>query len=325
MSQSIAIGIDVGGTTISAALVPENGQPLETVNWHGDMARGPEAVLDDIINKIDQLLESHGVSRDRVVGIGVGAPGPLSQKRGVIINAANLPGWQDVHICKLLSSKSGYPCVLDNDANAAAYGEYWVGTDKEVEDLVALTLGTGLGSGVILSGKLLHGHFENAAELGHMIVQPGGRLCTCGQCGCLEQYASAGNIARQAAEKVRAGATSKLSEISNGGGELDAKAIAQAAREGDGLAVKIWEEACFYLAVACVNIQHAFNPQMVILGGGMSLAGDFLLDRVGHHIGEQTWKLHDNTPTIALSKLGDRAGVIGAAGIAWQKCEKVCP
>ena len=177
-----------------------------------------------------------------------------------------------------------------------------------------LTLGTGVGAGVIIDGRVLHGHFENAAELGHTIVVPDGLPCPCGQRGCLEQYASAAGVARRAQAAIAAGETGALLSHE----KVDARAVAACAAQGDPLADRVWNDACRYLAIACINIQHAYNPQVVVLGGGMSLAGDVLLQRVLREVEGQRWTLCEDVPRITLATLGYDAGVIGAACMAWQ-------
>jgi glucokinase len=223
-----------------------------------------------------------------------------------------------------LRSRLGVPIVLENDANAAAFGEHWVGAGRGGGDLVMLTLGTGVGAGVILNGRLLHGHFENAAELGHMIVVPNGLPCPCGQRGCLEAYASAASVARRAVSAVAGGEPSALRGLADGGYPIDAEQVARLAQEGDKVCHRIWEEACIYLALACVNVEHAFNPAMIVLGGGLAAAGSFLLDGVHDHFLRQRWSFGDDAPTIALAALGDDAGVSGAAGLAWAGYEEPC-
>lgn len=315
MSHKYAVGLDVGGTDIKAALVDDHGRiAFKTVRPTG-AERGPEAVLEDMADLAREVTTGADVSQSSVVGVGIGAPGPLSPRRGVILRAANLPGFENVPLRDELARRLALPAVFDNDGNAAAYGEFWVGAGRHVADMVLLTLGTGVGAGVILSGRLLHGHFENAAELGHIIVEVGGRACRCGQRGCLEQYASASGVARRAIEELRAGANSVLTRSTVSLEGITSKAVADAARSGDPLAARIWDDACRYLAVACVNAQHSFNPAMVVLGGGMSAAGDLLIDGVRGHLHQQRWSLVEDLPELVLAKLGNDAGVIGAGGL----------
>jgi glucokinase len=323
MSDKLAVGIDLGGTNCSAALVRDNGEIVKHVRRTSDPARGPEVVLESLAEMVHELIQQQDISRDDIVGLGIGSPGPLSHRDGIVFRSANLPGWENVRVRRGLLERTGLPTILDNDANAAALAEYWVGAGKGVRQLVVLTLGTGIGSGVIINGEILRGYFENAAELGHTIVAARGRPCSCGQCGCLEQYAAPGGLARHCIERLRAGEQSSLAEVLKTEGGFGSRAIAEAAQQGDRLAQELWDEACFYLAVGCVNIQHAFNPQMLVLAGGMTKAGDFLLSRVREHFERMHWQLHNDAPEITISTLGNDAGVIGAAGLAWQAREGV--
>ncbi len=319
MAVSVSIGIDIGGTNLKGAAVDRNGHILARHVRPTQLTREPRSVVNDMVDLVDDLLARASVDRSALCGVGVGSPGPLSVRRGRIIRAANLPGWEDVALRDMLCHKLDTTVVIENDGNAAAYGEYWVGAGRESEDLVLLTLGTGVGAGVIQDGQVLHGHFENAAELGHMIVVPGGLPCACGQRGCLEQYCSARSVARRVIAAIRSGEPSELSAGLQADTTIDARLVADSARQGDPLCLRIWNEACLYLAVACVNIQHAFNPARVLLGGGMSQAGDFLLDGVKQRFADQKWSLHDDYPEIALAGLGYDAGVIGAAGLVWRE------
>ena len=314
----VAIGIDLGGTNLKAAVVDDKGRIL---SQHAEETAGcdPDTTISKTVRLVERLLSALSLDRDELVGVGVGAPGPLSHRTGTIIRAANLPGWVDVPIRDRLRDELDGAVALDNDGNAAAYGEYWVGAGRSGGDLVMLTLGTGVGAGVILDGRVLRGHFENAAELGHTIVDRDGLPCSCGQRGCLEQYASAAAVARRVVAAIQEGQPCELADSVRKGETIDAQRVVEGARNGDPLCVRVFDDACCYLAIACVNIQHAFNPARIVLGGGMSLAGADLLDRVKDHARGQTWSLHEDLPTINLAELGYDAGVIGAAGLAWQE------
>ncbi len=317
MGDKVAAGLDLGGTNVRAAFVAADGKIIKDVSRRTQPERGPGPVIEDMAEMLEQLINDLDISRDDIIGLGVGAPGPLSHRDGIIYKSANLPGWQNVRIRRGLLERTGLPTVLDNDANTAAFAEFWVGAGKGVREMVCLTLGTGIGSGVIIGGEVLRGHFENAAELGHMIVHADGRQCSCGQRGCLELYASASNLAKYCMEEVQAGADSSLAELLERNDTFTAQDVCEAAKAGDELAVKYWDQACRYLAIGVINAQHSFNPQLLVLAGGMTKAGDFLLSRVKRHAREQAWKLFDDAPDITISVLGNDAGVIGAAGIAW--------
>ena len=319
---TVSVGIDLGGTTLTGVMVDRDGKRLASRTTPADVHRGPDAVIADMVELVDALLAEVSLDRKALIGVGVAAPGPLSPSKsdcsrsGRIIRSANLPGWVDVPLCDRLGEALGVPITLENDGNAAAFGEFRRGAGKDGADLVMLTLGTGVGAGVIINGQILRGHFENAAELGHMIVVHDGLQCPCGQRGCLEQYASAGAVARRAAAALERGDSSSLAEAVKNGAAIDSETVVSCARAGDELCLRIWDEACFHLGVACITIQHAFNPSRIVLGGGMSEAGSFLVDRVTHHLHRQRWTLHEDLPAIVPAKLGRHAGAIGAAVLA---------
>jgi len=317
MVEKLAAGIDLGGTNTAVALVNSKGVIVRSRRTKTNAGRPADAVCDEIGEIVHALIRDCGVTRDDIVGLGIGAPGPLSHRDGIIYQSANLDGWKNIRLRRAMLERTGLPTILDNDANAAAYGEFWVGAGRATRDMVALTLGTGIGAGVIIDGQIVRGHFENAAELGHMIVEPNGRPCSCGQRGCLEQYASAGNLARYCQERMAGGESSSLKTVLDQGTELTSRHIADAARDGDPFALEAWDKACHYIALGCVNVQHAFNPERIVLAGGMTKSGDFLLSRVVRHFKGMYWQLLDDVPELAISVLGDDAGVIGAAGLAW--------
>jgi glucokinase len=310
------VGVDLGGTNIKAGLVDENAVIKSKSSV--PTGQGAEVVVKNIINAAEQAIEQAGIKRSEVVGIGIGSPGPMSHRQGMVINPGNLPGMKNVPVRELVTKATGIRTTLENDANAAAFGEFWAGAGRGVSDLVMFTLGTGVGGGVITEGRLLRGYFENGAELGHMLVQPGGRRCSCGQPGCLEAYSSAYFLARRAEEFIAEGRKSTLKKYMAGGQIIMAEHVVAEAKAGDELAQQVWNEACYYLAVACVTMQHVVNPQRVVMAGGLIAAGDFLLAPIRKYFSELTWKLLDDYPEIIFATLGNDAGFIGAAGCAWQ-------
>lgn len=312
MTPRLTIGIDLGGTDIKAALVSDDRAPDTCITRPTNADTGPDRVIDNLVAIIDELR-----STATPAAVGIGTPGPLSPSRGVVYRSANLPGWDNVPLRDTIAQRTGLPVVIDNDANVAAYGQYRA--DPSVRNLIFITLGTGVGAGTIVDGRIFHGHYENASEWGHMIVHPGGILCNCGQRGCLEMYASAHNIARRVTDEINAGAVSCLcgDGVSPGNHPVvTAPDVVTAAREGDPVAARIWDEACHALAVACVNMQHALNPRRILFGGGMSAAGDFLLDTIHGHYDNLHWRLCDDAPELRLATLTNAAGIIGAAALA---------
>lgn len=317
MAGKYCVGIDLGGTNIKAGLFDRDAKSLSKFPIPTGVEKGRDHVVSQIISAIQRAIGDAKVGGDDVVGVGMGSPGPMSHRNGMIINPGNLPCLRDTPICAIIKERTGLRATLENDADAAAYGEFWGGAGRGIRDMVMFTLGTGVGGGVITQGRMLRGHFEAAAELGHIIVQPGGRRCSCNQLGCLEAYSSAGNIAARTAEEIRAGKASSLKARLDRGEELRTEHVVEAAKAGDALASMVWDDACRYLAMACVIMQHVTNPQRVVLAGGMINAGDFLLNRIRKHRDELTWNLIDDRPEIMFATLGDDAGVIGAAGCAW--------
>lgn len=316
MTRQLFVGVDLGGTNIKAGLLDDQANLLARLSIATEAEHGPDHVIARIVQAIDQVLAQAGLPRQDVAGVGIGAPGAMSHKKGLIIAPPNLPGWHNVPLRDRVAALLGLPTVLENDANAAAWGEFWAGAGRGTDNMVMFTLGTGVGGGIIIDGQILRGAFDNAAELGHMIVKPGGRPCGCGQQGCLEAYSSAAATARRAIEAIQAGQDSSLKARLEAGQPVESRHVEQAARAGDPLAERIWDEACYYLAIACVNVQHFCNPQRVVLAGGMIGAGAFLLDRVRKHFDQQTWTVAQDRPEIALATLGNEAGLIGAAGAA---------
>ncbi len=316
MRQKLIVGIDLGGTNLQCGIVTDQGAVLHRATRPSRPERGPEPVLDDMAKLVESVIREIGASHDEVLGIGIGAPGPLSHRDGLIYKAANLPGWVNVRVPRGIIKRVSLPATLENDGNAAAYGEFWAGAGKDVRSMIALTLGTGLGAGAIIDGEIHHGHFENALELGHTIVEPDGRPCMCGQRGCLEQYCSASSLGRQAVREIEQGAKSSLTDRVVPGQPLGSLPVVEAARAGDPLASRIWDDACRFLAIGCINLQHTFNPERIVLGGGMSRAGGFLLDRVRFHLEARKWHLHNDLPDVVIGRLDNNAGVIGAAGCA---------
>ena len=310
------IGIDLGGTYIKFGLLDEQrrGGELRQLNTPA----GGQAVVEQMVRGAESLLAERGVKHEDVLGVGIGSPGPLDLHRGVIIDMPNIEGMRNLPIRDLVSERLSLPAVLDNDANCAAFGEHLCGGGSG-KDLVLLTLGTGVGSGIIVDGRLLHGAHGVGSEFGHMLVDPGGELCNCGQRGCLERYCSATFIAHRATRMIQEGRNGLLAAVLKQKGDINSLDIEHAATAGDELATEIWDGAAYYLAVGCVNIARALDPDEILLGGGLAKAGAALLEPVRKHFAALHWKLTDRLTHIDLARLGNDAGTLGAAGVAWAK------
>ena len=302
-SNDTAIGIDVGGTAIKGGLVALDGTIIERRSTPANANEGVDAMISRIAGLIMELqTHAHGVGRS-IASVGIGVPGTIRHREGIVEAPPNLPGWINIPLVDRVQKLTSLRVHLENDANAAALGEFLCGAGQGVSDMVMLTLGTGVGGGIIADGKLFRGALENAGELGHMIVEPRGRRCGCGQLGCLEAYASASYTAARYREKLGA----------NVDCAIDAENVVDAVKNGDPVAMEVWEETCFYLAIGCINIQHILNPQLIVFAGGMSAAGDLLLEPVRGQIAAQCSEKLGPKPVVGLAKLGNDAGLVGAA------------
>lgn len=318
MARRCFVGIDLGGTNVKGGVVDDERRVLCKVSIRTQAEHGPDHVIERMAGLVDRVIAKANLTKSDIEAVGIGSPGSMSHTHGIIIRPPNLPGWVNVPLRDRIKEMTGLPTTLENDANAAAWGEFWAGAGRGTRHMVMFTLGTGVGGGIITDGRLMRGHFDNAAELGHTIVVPGGRRCGCGQLGCLEAYASASYTARRATEAIQSGEASALATALEAKGEITSEDVVNAAAAGDALAARIFDETCYYLAIACVNVQHATNPERILMAGGMIAAGeDALLKPIRKKAAELTWKAADDLPTIMFATLGNDAGLIGAAGAAW--------
>ncbi|HVP13772.1 MAG TPA: ROK family protein [Phycisphaerae bacterium] len=312
-SGTTAIGVDLGGTAIKGGLVTPTGKVLAQHSVRTERDGGVDHVIERMVDLIDHLRKEARNLSVKVQAIGLGMPGTLSRRRGTVISPPNLPGWRNVPIVERIGSATGLSVMLDNDANNAALGEYLCGAGWGVRDLAVITLGTGIGGGLILDGKLWRGYFENAGEIGHNIIHAGGRRCSCGQQGCLEAYSSANSIVARTIEGMEGGEESCLRHVHEAGDPIRAEMIVDAAAAGDKLATRIWQEACWYLAIACVNLQHLLNLQRIVLSGGLSGAGERLKGPVEAAMNEVCSTKLGHPPELRIASLGNSAGFIGSA------------
>ncbi len=310
------VGVDLGGTNIRAGCVDEEATVLSALSVPTEGQSGPEGVMDRIAQAARQAVQEAGLTLGEVLAVGVGAPGTIDFDAGVVAIAPNLPGWNDVALQQGISDRLDVTTVIENDANAAAYGEYWAGAGARADPMVLLTLGTGIGGGIIIGGQLLHGASGAAAELGHTIIKFGGRKCGCGNRGCLEAYASATALVARFKEAAEAGARGPLAESVRRGGEVTSEGIYEAASAGDQFAREMMEETGVLLGYGIVSIVHALNPARVVLSGGVAGAGEMLMGPVRRTVAEMTFPLSQRPLKVVFAELAGDAGFIGAAGCA---------
>jgi glucokinase len=305
-SRGLALGLDVGGTKIAAGVVDSSGAVRGFVSAPTEAERGPEDGLARLFELARRAVARAGADWAEIGGIGIGCGGPLDSDAGVLIAPLHLPGWAGVRISELVAAEFGRRAVLDNDATAAAAGEHRYGAGRGTRNMVYLTVSTGVGGGVILDGRLHRGPTGNGGELGHVTVDWRGRLCRgCGRRGCLEAYASGTSIAERAHEAGMSG--------------VAAADVAAAARAGEEPAARIWAETCEALACGITSIANLFDPELVVVGGGVSRAGEQLLAPVRELVDAQAIRHPGRTLRIAPAGLADAVGVVGAAAVAYER------
>lgn len=310
------IGVDLGGTNIVSAVVDDNYKIVAKASTPTLAPRPAEEIFDDIAKTIKEALSKAGVTMSVVESIGVGTPGSVNKDKELIEFANNL-AFDNVPAYNLLRERIGCDKVyFDNDANCAALGEALAGAGKGVKDFVAITLGTGVGSGIIVDGKLVTGVNYTAGEMGHMVIVCGGEQCSCGRRGCWERYASATALIQQTKDAMAMDPFTKMWDIVKDGDikNVDGKTAFDAMRAGDGTAAKVVEKYMGYLACGLVNVINTFQPEIICIGGGISNEKENLLAPVRRLVAAQTYSIHAVKQTkIRCAELGNDAGIIGAA------------
>jgi len=316
------VGVDLGGTTIKMAFVNFDGEIQKKWEIRTDTSNQGENIVNDIAIAIDAKLDEVGKNRDDLVGIGIGAPGPINHMNGSVFEGVNL-GWKEYPLQEMLSKASQLPVYIENDANIAALGEMWKGTGASAKDLVCITLGTGVGGGVIVNGSIVQGASGAAGEIGHtQVVLHNGYDCNCGKTGCLETVASARGIVRLAMEEIGDNPNSALYHIFEETGSLSAKDVAYSATEGDQYALKVLDRVSQYLGLTLANIANVLNPEIIVIGGGVSKAGSILLDNVRIYFEKYVFERVRKSTKLAIATLGNDAGVIGAAWLVKSRLVK---
>ncbi|MFS5167265.1 ROK family glucokinase [Streptococcus agalactiae] len=320
MSKKL-LGIDLGGTTIKFGILTLEGEVQEKWAIETNTLENGRHIVSDIVESLKHRLSLYGLTKDDFLGVGMGSPGAVDRTSKTVTGAFNL-NWADTQeVGSVIEKEVGIPFFIDNDANVAALGERWVGAGANNPDVVFVTLGTGVGGGVIADGNLIHGVAGAGGEIGHMIVDPeNGFMCTCGNKGCLETVASATGVvrvARQLAEQYE-GSSAIKAAIDNGD-TVTSKDIFIAAEDGDKFANSVVERVSRYLGLAAANISNILNPDSVVIGGGVSAAGEFLRSRVEKYFVTFAFPQVKKSTKIKIAELGNDAGIIGAASLANQQ------
>lgn len=317
------VGIDVGGTNIKAGVVDDHGRSFSRSAVPTEADRGPEVGLENIARVVETAIEQSGLKKSDIRGVGLATPGTMDIPAGMLLDPPNLPKWHDYPIRDRVAERLGMPTILQNDANAAAYGEFWAGGARHAKSLVFWTLGTGVGCGIIIDDLIIEGAHSHGAECGHIIIEmTNGRPCASGQFGTLEAYAGGRAVVLRCKEAMDAGRDSTLRARMSQGEQLTPLMIAQAAEAGDVLANDIVMETARYMGVGSTTLMHTINPEMVLIGGAMTFGrhqtelGRRFIEEVRREVKKRAFPIPAEKTIIDYAMLGNDAGYIGAAGCA---------
>ena len=309
-----SIGIDIGGTNVKLGLVDERGRVLLHDNFLTRHARSREEMFDKLSAHVGVLAAEARSRRLRLAGVGIGAPGPIDVERGFVYFFPNIPGWKDTPLKNILQKRLRLPVFVDNDANAMALGESLFGAGRGAKNVVALTLGTGIGGGLILDGKLFHGATFSAAELGHMVVDPQGPLCACGNRGCIEAFVGNGYFVREVRAQLK-GKKSILKRWIKEGKELSPKLVQEAARQGDAFSKAQWKRTGDRLGTFLAGMVNLLNPDLIVIGGGIALGGELVLGPIRAALKKKAFPIASRFVKVVPAVLGNDAGLVGAAAL----------
>ncbi len=306
--KNYVIGVDLGGTNIRAAAITKEGEILHRVKIATEVSKGKESVIANILKIIETIREK--TKGFKLSAIGMGIPGIIFFDKGIVARSPNFPDWIDFNLRERLSKDLDVPFYIDNDANLAAVGEGWVGAGKEFNSFCMLTLGTGVGGGIVLNKEIWRGEYGMAGELGHITIYPEGHPCPCGNRGCLEQYASATGIVRMALEK---------SQISNLKSQITADSLYQLAKNGDRYSLEIFQKMGRILGIGIADLVNILNIELFVLGGGVADSWDYFIDSAIDEIKKRTYRITGERVKVVKAELGDDAGIFGAAYMAMRE------
>jgi N-acetylglucosamine repressor len=313
-------GLDIGVYKAIALVIDLHGSVVSRARIELSPAQGREESLRQILAMTRDVLASLGPARGKVMGIGVSAPGVLDPERGLLIWAPNLRGWQDTPLVEIVREELGMFCCLEHDAKAMALGEARLGAGRGRKNIFSIIVGHGIGAGILINGELYHGFRSTAGEFGHITVNPAGPICNCGNRGCLEVMASGRAIAASAIRAVHTAGDTGIMKLVEGHIErITAKVVAQAAADGDELALRLMREAAEYIGIGLADVLNLLSPELVILGGGVANAGSFFIEEIERTALSRSYPSRVSAPEFALSALGENASAVGAAILVLEK------
>jgi glucokinase len=319
----LTLGIDLGGTKILTSIVNPQGEMLSWVQTITPAAKEPEGVIEAMLASARRAFEEASIEMDMVTAVGVGAPGPVDLEVGILVTPPNLPGWKDVPLRDILQEKLKKQVFLINDASAAALGEYYFGAAKGVNHFIYVTISTGIGGGIVIDGKILNGYKGMAGEIGHMTISDEGPPCHCGNQGCWEALASGTALAKAAKKQIELGADTTILSFADGKIEnVTAQAVHSAAEKGDPIANQLILKTAYYFGVGLANLINIFNPEMIVIGGGLSNIGDRLLKPAYEVAGKRAFNRAYRVVRFVHAALGRNSGVLGAAAFAYHEMRR---
>ncbi len=317
----ILIGIDFGGTNLKIGCFDENLNLLARDSVPTQINAGPTAVVEKIGDLTARLVQACGCKMADIIAAGIGTPGVVDVEKGVVLATSNIK-FTNIPLRQMVRDGLNVPVILENDANVTCWAEYAAGAGKGTGEMALITLGTGIGGGIITNGELVRGFAGNGGEIGHIIIKQDGRLCGCGQKGCIEAYGSASATAVRAAEAIAVGGKSSLQKILDKNEQITCRDVYEHSAAGDELARQITDETAKSLATLCINLLHITGPQRIIFYGGMIGAGGLLLEPIRKFFDERIWKIRKETIELCFAALGADAGIIGAAALASHELKK---
>lgn len=316
-----AMGVDIGGGSVKLGVSTPSGRVLFRSQFLTRRNEGRSKLLYELDQQIQHLSKLAKNKQFEVVGIGIGAPGPIDVERGFIYFFPNIPGWRNTPLKEILQKKMGLPVWVDNDANVMALAEFCYGAGRGTRTMIGLTLGTGVGGGMVIHGKLFHGSRFSAAEIGHLVIDENGPLCACGNRGCVETYVGTNYFTREVLSRLKKAPRSVLKKwVGEKGLKLTPELVARAAKKGDQLSQKMWSDTAEHLGTALAGLVNILNPEKIILGGGIAQSGDLLFKPVGRAIQKKAFPIAARSVKVVPAQLGVDAGWIGAAAMVFQKC-----
>jgi len=312
------VGVDFGGTNVKLGLVDRRGRVQCTQTLSTRFVRQPAVLIDAVAQAVQQLARARGISAAQLAGIGIGAPGIIDVRRGLVHELINVSGWNDVPLASRLAKRLRCRCLVDNDANLVTVGEWRFGAGRGSSELVCFTWGTGIGGGLIVRGQLYRGARDAAGELGHMVIAPGGRRCACGDRGCLEAQVGTSAIVAEVRAAVRRGGTRLRRLVHETDGRITPELVSRAARQGDRAARAIWARLGRWMGIGVANVVNLLNPDCVVIGGGVAKAWPYFAASLRASVREHAMTVPRRTARLVKASLGPHAGMIGGAVLVWE-------